>query len=112
MRRFIRILDDRIIKTSEFYGIGFIITIRRLLTQEMKHMRWGKKFEDKRDWKEYNETLVRRGELYLSLGFLDSWDNELAKMNAGKRGAPFSYPDQFVAFMGFIVPNITHLTKI
>jgi len=23
-------------------------------------------------------------------------------MNAGKRGAPFSYPDQFVAFMGFI----------
>ena len=78
----------------------------------MKHMRWGKKFEDKRDWKEYNETLVRRGELYLSLGFLDSWDDELAKMNAGKRGAPFSYPDQFVAFMGFIVPNITHLTKI
>ena len=62
MKRFIRILDDRIIKTSEFYGIGFIITIRRLLTQglltqglltqemkhglltqEMKHMRWGKK---------------------------------------------------------------------
>ncbi|MHC1572706.1 MAG: hypothetical protein ACXQTL_08220, partial [Methanosarcinales archaeon] len=43
MRRFIRILDDRIIKTSKFCGIGFIITIRRLLTQEMKHMRWGKK---------------------------------------------------------------------
>ena len=37
-------------------------------------------FEDKRGWKEYNETLVRGGELYLSLGFLDSWDDELAEI--------------------------------
>ncbi|CAD7768206.1 Transposase DDE domain protein [Candidatus Methanoperedenaceae archaeon GB50] len=29
-------------------------------------------------------------------------------MNAGKRGAPFSYPDQFVAFMGFIY-SIFHI---
>ena len=73
-----------------------------------KQKRWGKKFEDKRNWKEYNEGLVRRGELYLSLDFLESWDNELDKMNKGKKGAPFAYPEPFVNYMGFIY-SIFHI---
>ena len=28
--------------------------------------RWGKKFKDKRNWKEYNEHLIRRGEYYIN----------------------------------------------
>ena len=71
-------------------------------TEKTKPKRWGKKFEDKRNWKEYNEKLVRRGELYLSLEFLENWDNELDKMNEGKKRAPFSYPEQFVMFMAFV----------
>ena len=30
--------------------------------------------------------------------FLDSWDKELKKMNQGKRGRPFEYPEIFVQF--------------
>jgi len=48
-----------------------------------KQKRWGKKYEDRRNWKEYNEKLVRRGELYLSLEFLDSWEKELKEINKG-----------------------------
>ncbi|CAD7768662.1 hypothetical protein FHEFKHOI_00375 [Candidatus Methanoperedenaceae archaeon GB50] len=34
----------------------------------------------RRNWKEYDEKLVRRGELYISLDFLENWDEELSKM--------------------------------
>ncbi len=67
-----------------------------------KQKRWGKKYKDKRNWKEYNEKLVKRGELYLSLEFLENWDAELSEKNSGKRGRPFSYPEQFVTFMAFM----------
>lgn len=36
----------------------------------------------KRDWKSYNERLVKRGELLLGFDFLDSWDEELEEMNS------------------------------
>ncbi len=61
-----------------------------------KQKRWGKKYEDKRNWKEYNEKLVKRGELYLSLEFLETWRTELEKMNADKIGRPFSYPEHHI----------------
>ena len=64
--------------------------------------RWGKEFEDKRDWREYNERLVRRGELYLSLEFLEKWDSELGKMNRKKRGRPFMYPGLFIMWMALV----------
>src|SRR5512137_2052130 len=38
-------------------------------------------YEDKRNWPEYNEQLVRRGWFYLSTGFLEHWDKELEDMN-------------------------------
>ena len=68
----------------------------------VKRERWGKEYTDRRNWREYNEKLVRRGELYLSLDFLDNWDKELERMNKGKRGRPFEYPEQFIMFMAFI----------
>lgn len=62
--------------------------------------RWGH-HEDKRDWAKYNETLVKRGEMYLSLGFLESWVKDLDTMNKGKVGAPYEYPGPFMTFLGF-----------
>ena len=53
----------------------------------------------KRDWKTYNQELVRRGELLIDLAFLESWDQELKAMNRGKRGKPFAYPANFVKFL-------------
>jgi len=44
-------------------------------------------------WSEYNESLVRRGEILLGFDVIDNWGKELAKMNNGKIGEPFHYPD-------------------
>lgn len=54
------------------------------------------KYEDKRDWPEYNEKLVRRGELYFAFDFLDSWTRDLAQMNDGKVGRRYAFPDPFI----------------
>jgi hypothetical protein len=62
--------------------------------------RWGH-HEDRRDWAEYNERLVKRGEMYLSLVFLESWAKDLEAINAGKVGAPYEYPGPFMTFLGF-----------
>ena len=55
----------------------------------------------KRDWKKYNQELVRGGELF-ELGFLESWSRELEAMNHGKRGKPFAYPTSFVRFLASV----------
>jgi len=72
------------------------------MAKRWKRQRWGKKYIDKRDWKETNEKYVKRGEFYLSLDFLDNWDYELRKMNKSKRGAPFQFPTPFILFMMII----------
>ena len=41
----------------------------------------------KRNWKKYNKSLVRRGEIILSFDAIDSWSTELKKMNHKKEGA-------------------------
>jgi len=58
--------------------------------------RWGRKFADKRDWVEYNEELVVRGEFLLDCTWAGSWDKELASMNEGKRGSPFAFPESLI----------------
>ena len=58
--------------------------------------RWGKQFIDRRDWKQYNEELVIRGEFYLDLGFMEDWYLELEKMNRGKRGGQYKFPDSLM----------------
>lgn len=68
----------------------------------MKEQRWGKKYIDKRDWHMYNEKLVIRGEAYLSLDFIKSWDRELGKLNKNKVGSPFDYPDSLIVFLAYL----------
>lgn len=58
--------------------------------------RWGKKFVDKRDWPVYNGHLVKRGEYWLDFEFVERWDVELERMNDGKVGKPFQFPDSLI----------------
>lgn len=58
--------------------------------------RWGKKFVDKRDWKKYNEQLVKRGEYFINLDFVEGWDEELKLMNSDKIGAPYRFPKTLI----------------
>jgi len=60
------------------------------------------RFMPDRNWKEYNEALVRRGEILLDMDFIDSWPDELAKMNEGKVGKPFVYPESFLAMLAVV----------
>ena len=67
-----------------------------------KRKRWGKKFEDKRDWKIENEKYVVRGEFLFDLDFVKSWDNELQQMNEGKKGAPFQFPESYIEWLAVL----------
>jgi hypothetical protein len=55
-----------------------------------------------RDWRRVNEGLVRRGEILLDLRILDRWDSELERMNAGKEGGRYVYPEVFVRLLGYV----------
>ena len=61
--------------------------------------RWGKPYKDRRDWKEYNEELVIRGRMIFDLDFVQKWDIELKRMNSGKRGSPYLFPESFMSLM-------------
>ena len=67
-----------------------------------KRKRWGRKFEDKRDWKKENEKYVAMGEFLFDLGFVKSWNKELDEMNEGKRGAPFQFPESFIEWLAVL----------
>ena len=54
------------------------------------------------NWKNYNESLVRRGEILLDFSVIDNWDTELEKMNKDKEGRKFVYPDSFIKLLGYI----------
>jgi transposase len=54
------------------------------------------------DWPSYNRSLVRRGEILFSYGFLDEWDMVLAKMNENKKGRKFIYPESFILVIGYM----------
>ena len=55
-----------------------------------------------RDWKKVNDQLVRRGELYITLDFMETWDTEIQYMNEGKRGRPFIFPQSLMSFLEFL----------
>lgn len=57
---------------------------------------------DNRNWKEYNDQLVRRGEFYLDLECVKNWHRELKQMNRKKSGAPYKYPESFILFASVI----------
>ena len=54
------------------------------------------------NWASYNESLVRRGEVILDFDIIDGWYGELERMNQGKRGAAYDYPDSFVQLLGYV----------
>ncbi len=56
----------------------------------------------KRNWKEYNEALVRRGELLFDTDFLSGWSGELRSMNGQKEGARYRYPSSFMSMLAAI----------
>lgn len=84
----------------------------------MKRKRWGKKHKDNRDWKEYNEKLVKRGEFYLNPRFLDNWLDEIEKMNRRKVGQPYTYPNSLIVFLavlwskGFDLRALQGITRV
>ena len=69
------------------------------MSEDSKKKTHPKKF---RNWKEYNEELVRRGELLFDTDFLAGWRSELARMNRGKEGARFAYPNSFLNMLAAI----------
>ena len=38
-----------------------------------------------RNWKKYNESLVKKGEILVDFDVIDSWHVELEKMDEGKK---------------------------
>jgi len=54
------------------------------------------------DWKRVDERLIRRGELLLSLDFLEGYDFELSVMNDGKVGHPFKITDRYIVFLAVV----------
>ena len=67
----------------------------------VKKKRWGKKFEDKRNWKETNQKYIKRGEFLINPKFLQTWNEEIRQMNAGKIGEPYLYPNSMIEFAGY-----------
>jgi len=55
-----------------------------------------------RNWQEYNETLVKRGEMYLTFDFLENWDKDLEKLNRDKLGRKYAYPWSFIELLMLI----------
>ncbi len=51
------------------------------------------------NWKEYNEKLVKRGEILFSTEFIENWKKELEEMNERKRGHPYEYPNSYMQFL-------------
>jgi hypothetical protein len=53
-------------------------------------------------WFSYNESLVRRGQVVMDFDIIDGWQEELDRMNQGKIGEPYHYPDSFVQLLGYM----------
>jgi len=54
------------------------------------------------DWKSVDERLVKRGELLLSLEFLEGYREELKAMNRGKVGRPFTLTYSHMVFLAVV----------
>lgn len=63
-----------------------------------KQKRWGKKVFYVRDWKKLNETYVEKATFYFDFEWVESWNDELIKMNFGKRGVPYKFPNSLIKF--------------
>jgi Transposase DDE domain len=61
-----------------------------------------KRNKRKINWSEYNESLVRRGEVMFDTDFLANWRAELKKMNKGKEGAKYLYPNSLILLLATV----------
>ena len=61
-----------------------------------------KRNKRKINWSEYNESLVRRGEVMFDTDFLANWLSELKKMNKGKEGAKYRYPNSLILLLATV----------
>jgi len=61
-----------------------------------------KKPKIKINWSEYNESLVKRGEMLFDSGFLQNWRAELKKMNKGKEGPHYRYPNSLISLLATV----------
>ncbi len=61
-----------------------------------------RKYLDKRNWKETNEKYVQIGYFYFNPAFLLFWNDELARMNTGKVGQPYLYPESMIKFLAVL----------
>lgn len=61
-----------------------------------------KRYEDNRNWKEYNEELVMRGYFYINPQFLETWNEEIKQINSGKVGQPYLYPESMIKFLAVL----------
>ena len=66
-----------------------------------KMKRWGPKCADTRNWPTYNAQLVKRGQFFLDLRWVEGWQEELERMNEGKTGRPYQFPDSLIRLQGF-----------
>ena len=67
-------------------------------------------YVDNRDWSLYNQRLVNRGRIvtiFLKENALN-WKDELDRMNRGKRGSPYEYPNTII-WIGFGIKCLFHL---
>jgi hypothetical protein len=54
------------------------------------------------DWRVVDERLIRRGELLLSLDFLERYDLDLSFLNCGKVGRPYRVTYMYVVFLAVV----------
>lgn len=55
-----------------------------------------KRVKYKQEWEIVNENLVVRGEFLLDVEWVKDWGQELRKMNEGKKGSPFKFPESLI----------------
>ncbi len=54
------------------------------------------------NWHDYDERLIRRGELILDLGFISNYQSELDTMNRGKEGKHYKLTTSYVRFLAVV----------
>jgi hypothetical protein len=51
-------------------------------------------------WSDYNQSIVRRGEILIGFDVVDNWDMDLKEIYKDKVGEPFHYPNTFLLLLG------------
>jgi len=65
-----------------------------------------------RNWGKYNDDLAKRAEVLGDLTWICRWDSDLERMNAGKKGRPYEFPDTLFIYCAVQMhsKNVTYRT--